>query len=50
MCAARRCLGARRMEMMGEKRLHARIVKSSIGDLHLLSSDVVKPHSLQIVA
>jgi hypothetical protein len=38
------------MEMMGEKRLHARIVKSSIGDLHLLSSDVVKLHLLQIVA
>jgi hypothetical protein len=38
------------MEMMGEKRLHARIVKSSIGDLHSLSSDAVTPHLLQIFA
>lgn len=28
------CLSTRSMEMMGQKRLDARIIKASIGDLH----------------
>jgi hypothetical protein len=34
MCAAGSCLGTRGTEMTGQKRLHPRIIKTSIGDLH----------------